>query len=109
SGGELGLQHLEDVVADHRRPVPGRGAAVTAHHPLPGVVAERDVVVLEPADHRPATRPLPGSAAVEPEAPAVGRGGPGEDLLGRHRSPSPARKAATISGPCSESTDSGWN
>ena len=90
--GELGLEHLEHVRADHL----DAAAGVTAYLARAGVEGERDVVVVEPADHRTAPRPLAGAAAVEPEAARVlGRdlGEEGDDVIHRatHREPEEVR------------------
>ena len=72
TGRQLVGQHGEGIVTHDG----GRAGDVPGDLTAYGVVAERDVVGLEPADDRAATRPLAGAAAVEPEAAGVrGRDG----------------------------------
>ena len=75
-----------------------------------GVEGQRDVVVVEPADERPAARPLAGAAAVEPEAARVAAAATsrkhGRRVVGSSAtrgSSRPARRRAR------ERIDSGWN
>ena len=102
---ELGVQRGEDVVPHHVGP----SVDMAGDLPAGGVVGEREVGLLEPADDRLAARPLPRPAAVEPEAAPVG----GRHLLEErdrvdlaHDAP---RKLATSCAPCSDRIDSGWN
>ena len=73
AGGELRLQRGEHVVADHL----GAAADVPGHLASGRVVGQGEVGFLEPADDRAPAGPLPGAAAVEPEAAGMR----GRDLL----------------------------
>ena len=103
-GVDLRLERREHVVADDR----GLAAGVPDHLAPGGVVRQRHVVLVQPADQRPAPRPLPRAAAVEPEAARV-RGGDLAEERRPGRVIACSRKFATIAAPCSDRIDSGWN
>ncbi len=76
------------------------------------VVRQRNVVIVEPADHRSLGRPLAGATAIEPEASTMLRRDRTEERhrIGHGRLPeSGPRKFAIIRAPCSDRMDSGWN